>query len=40
MLDNEKHDKPTLGPFPQSLKQMAGQQGDDFVIFALKPLIN
>ena len=39
-LDNEKLDKPTLGPFAQSLKQTAGRQDDDFVVFGLKPLIN
>ena len=39
-LDNEKLDKPTTGPIPQSLKQMAGWQDDDLVVFSLKPLIN
>ena len=39
-LDNEKLDKPTSGPIPQSLKQRAGRQDDDLVVFRLKPLIN
>ena len=39
-LDNEKLDKPTSGPIPQSLKQTAGRQDDDLVVFSLKPLIN
>ena len=39
-LDNEKLNKPTWGPIPQSLKQTAGRQDDDFVVFSLKPLIN
>ena len=39
-LDNEKLDKPTLGPIPQSLKQAAGRQDDDLVVFGLKTLID
>ena len=39
-LDNEKLDKPTSGPIPQSLKQTAGWQDDDLVVFSFKPLIN
>ena len=39
-LDNEKLDKPTRGPIPQSLKQAAGRQDDHLVVFGLKPLIN
>ena len=39
-LDNEKLDKPTWGPIPQSLKQTAGRHDDDLVVFGLKPLIN
>ena len=39
-LDDEKLDKPTSGPIPQSLKQTAGRQEDDLVVFSLKPLIN
>ena len=39
-LDNDKLDKPTSGPIPQSLKQTAGRQDDDFVVFSLKPLIS
>ena len=39
-LDNEKLDKSTWGPIPQSLKQMAGGQDDDLIVFGLKPLIN
>ena len=35
-LDNEKLDNPTWGPLPQSLKQGAGRQDDDLVIFGLK----
>ena len=40
MLDNEKLNKPTSGSFAQSLKQTAGRQDDNFVVFGLKPLIN
>ena len=40
MLDNGNVDKPTSGPFPQSLKQMAVRQDDDLVTFGFKPLIN
>ena len=39
-LDNEKLDKPTWGPIPQSMNQTAGRQDDDLVVFGLKPLIN
>ena len=39
-LDNETLDKPTSGRIPQSLKQTAGRQDDDLVVFSLKPLIN
>ena len=39
-LDNEKLDNPTQGPFSQSLKQTAGRQDDDLVVFGLKPFIN
>ena len=39
-LDNEKLDKPTSGPIPQSLKQTAGRRDDDLLVFSLKPLIN
>ena len=39
-LDNEKLDKHTSGAIPQSLKQTAGRQDDDLVVFSLKPLIN
>ena len=39
-LDNEKLDKLTLGPIPQSLKHTAGRQDDDLVVSGLKPLIN
>ena len=39
-LDNEKLDKPTSGPIPQSWKQTTGWQDDDLVVFSLKPLIN
>ena len=39
-LDNEKLDKPTSGPIPRSLKQTAGRQDDDLVVFSLQPLIN
>ena len=35
----KKLDKPTLGPFPQSLNQAAGWQYDDLVILGLNPLI-
>ena len=38
--DNEKLDKPTSVPIPQSLIQMAGRQDNDLVVFGLKPLIN
>ena len=38
MLDNEKLDKPTSGPIPQSLKQTAGRQDDDFSSLQLEAI--